>query len=60
MVCYNLDDFRVYIQNHNLLKSFRLDRDRRRRIEREDAELLKFGFDWLQFILGGRPTLVRK
>ncbi len=57
MVCYNIDEFRVYTQRNNLLKSFRLQRDRRRRIERDDAELLRFGFDWLQFILGDRPTL---
>lgn len=57
MTCYNIDDFRSYTQQHNLLKRFRLDRDRRRRIERDDAELLKFGFDWLMFVLGDRPTL---
>lgn len=57
MACYNIDDFRVYTQQYNLLRKFRLDRDRRRRIERDDSELLKFGFDWLQFILGDRPTL---
>lgn len=57
MVCYNLDEFRTYVARHHLLKSFRMDRDKRRRIERDDAELLRFGFDWLQFILGDRPTL---
>ena len=57
MVCYNLDEFRRYASRHNLLKLFRMDRDRRRRIERDDAELLRFGFDWLQFVLGDRPTL---
>lgn len=58
MVCYNIDDFRVYVNRHNLLRSFRLDKDRRRRIERDDAELLRFGFDWLRHILGGMPTLL--
>ncbi len=57
MACYNIDDFRSYTQQHNLLRRFRLDKDRRRRIERDDSELLKFGFDWLQFVLGSRPTL---
>lgn len=57
MVCYNIDDFRSYCSRHNLLKMFRLPRDRRRGIERDDAELLKFGFDWLQFILGDRRTI---
>ncbi len=58
MVCFNIDEYRNYSKRHNLIKSFRMDRDRRRRIERDDAELLKFGFDWLQFILGDRPTLL--
>jgi Fe-S-cluster containining protein len=57
MVCYNLDEFRLYAARHNLLRLFRMDRDRRRRIERDDGELLRFGFDWLQFVLGDRPTL---
>ena len=57
MVCYNLDEFRSYVTRYNLLRSFQLDRDRRRRIERDDTELLRFGFDWLQFVLGDRPTL---
>lgn len=58
MVCYNIDDFRSYCRHHKLPRSFRLEKDRRRRIERDDAELLRFGFDWLQFILGGRRTLI--
>lgn len=57
MVCYNIDAFRDYMSHHNLLRSFHLDRDRRRRIERDDTELLKFGFEWLQFVFGDRPLL---
>ena len=57
MVCYNLDEFRSYVSRHNLLSDFRLSKDERRRIKRDDAELLKFGFQWLQFTLGDRRTL---
>lgn len=57
MVCYNIDAFREYVAGEGLLARFRLDRDRRRRIERDDTELLKFGFEWLQFILAGRRRL---
>ncbi|GAB4344180.1 MAG: YkgJ family cysteine cluster protein [Desulfobulbaceae bacterium] len=57
MVCYNIDAFREYAVRHNLLRAFRIDRDRRRRIEKDDGELLRFGFDWLRFVLGGHPTL---
>ncbi len=58
MVCYNIDVFREYTQQQRLLNGFRLDRDLRRRIERDDLELLKFGFNWLLFILGDRRTLI--
>lgn len=57
MVCYNIDDFREYCRYHKLVKKFRLEKDRRRRIEKDDEELLKFGFDWLRFVLGGSRTL---
>lgn len=58
MVCYNIDEFRSYVSRHNLLSGFRLTKDERRRIKRADAELLKFGFKWLQFVLGDRRTLI--
>lgn len=57
MVCYNIDFFRRYTNEHNLLGQFRLDKNRKRDIERDDIELLKFGFDWLKLVLGGMPTL---
>lgn len=58
MVCCNIDAFRDYVRQHNLLAAFRLERDRRRRIEQDDSELLKFGFDWLLHVLGGQRTLM--
>jgi hypothetical protein len=53
MMCYNLDDFRGYVGQHDLLRRCRLDKELRRRIQRDDAELLKFGFSWLLAELGG-------
>ncbi len=58
MVCYNIDEFRTFCFRRNLLSGFRLNKDERRLIKRDDAELLKFGFNWLQFILGDRKTLL--
>ncbi|RWX49909.1 hypothetical protein VU00_11901, partial [Candidatus Electrothrix marina] len=57
MVCYNIDAFRAYSIENNLIVQYRLDRDQRRRIERDDAELLKFGFTWLMHVLGERKIL---
>ncbi len=58
MVCYNIDAFRSYMNQHNLLSAYSLGRDRRRRIEQDDVELLKFGFDWLFQIFGDRKRLI--
>ncbi len=58
MVCYNIDTFRSYQQQHKLLSRYKLDRSRRRRIEADDIELLKFGFDWLLHVFGDRRTLI--
>jgi len=60
MVCYNVDRFRQYVNEHNLLKVFKLDKARVRAIEQDDEALLKFGFDWLKYILFNLPTLQPK
>ena len=57
MVCYDTDEFRSYTNQHDLLRKFQLDKEHRRRIERDDAELLKFGFSWLLYVLGNRSSL---
>lgn len=60
MVCYNIDGFRRFCDHHSLLKQFKIPKDQRRRIATEDSELLKFGFEWLKFLLSGKSSLVRK
>ena len=57
MVCYNIDRFRQYIGDQHLLGRFRLEKSRVKKIEKDDEALLKFGFDWLKFILDDQPTL---
>lgn len=60
MICYNLDRFRQYVNDHNLLKQFRLDKARKRAIDTDDEALLKFGYDWLKLLLTGQSTLLKK
>ena len=60
MVCYNIDQFRDVAEQRHLLEQFRLNRDQRRAIERGDEELLKFGFEWLKLIFGGKSSLIKK
>lgn len=60
MVCYNIDAFRRFAETHKLIKQFRIDRDFKNRIAKEDEELLKFGFQWLKLLLTGKSSLVGK
>lgn len=60
MVCYNIDAFRDYMAHYQLLNLFKISKDERRRIQRDDGALLLFGFDWLETILGGRRKLIKK
>jgi Fe-S-cluster containining protein len=60
MVCYNIDGFRRFAEQQQLLKLFKLDKDFRKRLAKEDRELLKFGFQWLKLILTGKSSLLRK
>jgi hypothetical protein len=59
MTCYDIDRYRSYVKDHQLLKRFRLAKQERQRIERDDEALLQFGFRWLEYILGGRKSLVQ-
>jgi hypothetical protein len=60
MVCYNIDGFRRFADEQKLVKLFKLDKYFKRRIAKEDDELLKFGFEWLKLILTGKSSLERK
>ncbi len=59
MVCYNIDGFRRFAGEYQLIKQFKIEKDFKRRIAREDGELLKFGFEWLKVILSGRSSLIK-
>lgn len=60
MVCYNIDGFRRFSDQQQLVKQFALGREERRRIARDDVELLKFGWQWLKLILTGKSALGKK
>lgn len=60
MVCYNVDRFRRFVNENGLLSQFKLDHTRTKLIRRHDEDLLKFGFDWLKYVLAGMPTLQPK
>lgn len=57
MVCYNLDGFRKYANEANLFSQFKLSKADLRSFQEDDEALLRFGFKWLLFFLGKKPTL---
>ena len=57
MSAYNIELFRRFVFGSSLLNKFEIDRERIRKIEAEDEELLLFAFDWLRFALFGESTL---
>jgi len=60
MICYNIDGFRQFCTQHDLLKQFKLSKDFKKRILKSENELQKFGFEWLKFILTGKSSIIRK
>lgn len=60
LACYNIDGFRDYIRDKNILADFKMAATRVRSLERDDLSLLSFGYDWLQLVLTGAPTLKRR
>jgi hypothetical protein len=51
MVSYDLDSFRSFVFNSSFLTRFDINQETVNKIESNDEELLKFGFDWLKFVL---------
>lgn len=60
MVCYNIDGFRSFVEEHRLLENFRIESSMRRIIADDDEALLKFGFEWLKYVLAGEGRLIRR
>ncbi len=60
MVCYDIDSFRKYVNSEGVLKRFKLNKDQKRRIQKDDNELQKFGYEWLKLILTDKSSLILK
>ena len=60
MACYNIDGFRSFAKENGIFSHFVIDRDWKNRIKRDDSELLKFSFEWIKKVLGGRSSLISK
>ncbi|MBW2467163.1 MAG: YkgJ family cysteine cluster protein [Deltaproteobacteria bacterium] len=60
MVCYNIDGFRAFVRENKLTEQFKLESSQRRIIAEDDEALLKFGFEWLKYVLADQGRLIRK
>jgi hypothetical protein len=60
MVCYNIDGFRLFAEQNRLFEQFKLGSSQRRTLACDDEALLKFGFEWLKYILTGTGQLRHK
>ncbi len=54
MSLYDLDAFREFVFESSFLDKFKIDARRIKRLERDDEELLRLGFEWLAFGLLGK------
>ena len=53
MATYNIDRFRDFVFNSSFLKRYKVKAAILKKIEADDGELLKLGFDWLKYYLWG-------
>jgi len=58
--CYNIDSFRKFIFGSTFFNRFEVDDETKKKIEKDDYELLKFGYKWLRFSLFGEKTIIVK
>ena len=53
MATYNIDRFRDFVFTSSFLKRYKLKNDRIKKIRKDDAELLKLGFEWVKLFVWG-------
>ena len=53
MAVYNIDQFREFVFNSSFLKRYKIKLELQTKFRKNDAELLKLGFDWIKFYLWG-------
>jgi Fe-S-cluster containining protein len=60
MVSTDADRFRRFVQESRFLQIYDIPPETVRRIETDDLELLRLGFDWLKNVLFNEPTLAMR
>lgn len=60
MAAYNIDSFKDFIFNSSFLKRYKVKPDVQKKIKRNDAELMKFGFAFIRFSIFGIQSKLLK
>jgi len=53
MATYNIDQFREFIFNSTFLKRYKIKSAILKKIRSDDVEMMKFGFEWVEFFIWG-------
>lgn len=53
MAAYNIDRFRDFVFNSSFLKRYKIKPDKLKKMKKDDARLLRLGFDWIKFYVWG-------
>lgn len=56
MATYNIDPFRDFVFNSTFLKRYKVKTALLKKIRADDAELMRFGFEWVKFFVWGMRT----
>ena len=56
MASYNMDAFRSFVFESSMLKRYKVKMDLLKKIQRDDVELMLFGFDWIKLFVWGVQT----
>ncbi len=57
LACYDLDRFRRFIFESRFLDTFEVDEETIKRIKSDESELMKFGFNYVKYIMRVEQTL---
>lgn len=57
MACYDIDKFRDFVFKSTFLKRFEVESKRVDKMREDDAEMLRFAFEWIRFALFGEESV---
>ena len=60
MATYDIDTFRIFVFETSFLKKFEIEPEKVEAMRADDAELLKFAFQWVKFASFQEPTMTIK